>query len=234
MSKVVLKPHIVACTSPEEWAAMAANVIGSAVSAVISRRGVCNVMLTGGNTAERLYNYWARSSTLPMEQMCFLFGDERCVPPDHADSNFSLVMRTLFAKGVPPGCTIIRLEAETFDRDAAARKYEELLPNEIDILLLGMGVDGHIASLPPCSAALLSTDRTVLPVMGTNWLYERLTITPQVIVNAGTVFLLAMGEEKGRVLAEALRSPEDFMSLPVRLTLGGTWLLDDAAAYQIR
>lgn len=229
----MLKPDIVACASPDDWAAMAADEIGLAVSAAISRRGVCNIMLTGGNTAERLYNYWAKTSALPMESMRFLFGDERCVPPDHADSNYALVMRTLLAKGEPPGCEIIRIAAENADRDAAARKYEELLPQEIDVLLLGMGVDGHIASLFPYSEALRSTDRAVLPVAGANLHHERLTITPRVISNARAIFLLAMGEEKGLVLAEAIRSPADFMSLPVRLALGGIWLLDDAAASQL-
>lgn len=213
---------------------MAAGVIELSINAVINRRGVCNIMLTGGNTAERLYSYWARSSALPIEKMCLLFGDERCVPPDHVDSNYALVMRTLFAKGVPSGCTIIRMEAENADRDAAARNYEEFLPREIDVLLLGMGADGHIASLFPNAAELRSTGRAVLPVTGPNLFHERLTITPQVIANAEAIFLLAMGEEKGRVLAEALKSPEDFMSLPVRLALGGTWLLDDAAADQLR
>lgn len=230
----MFKPEIVSCLSPEEWAAMAANRIESAVNAAVSRRGICNIMLTGGNTAERLYNYWAKSSSLPMENMHFLFGDERCVPPNHADSNYAMVMRTLFAKGAPPGCVITRMEAENTDRDAAARNYEELLPNEIDVLLLGMGIDGHIASLFPYNSALRSTDRTVLSVVEADLHHDRLTISPQVILNAEAAFLLAMGEEKGRVLAEALKSPEDFMSLPVRLALGGTWLLDDAAADQLR
>jgi len=228
----MLKPRIVVSPA-EEWAAMAAEKIGEAVSSVISQRGVCNFMLTGGNTAERLYNYWAKSSTLPMEHMHFLFGDERCVPPDHADSNYALVRSALFTNGEPSGCKITRMEAENPDRDAAARKYEQIIPKEVDILLLGMGVDGHIASLFPYSAALRSTDRTVLSVMGANCFHERLTITPTVIVNAKAVFLLAMGEEKGRVLVEAVKSPEDYMSLPVRLTLGGTWLLDDIAAHPI-
>lgn len=190
-------------------------------------------MLTGGNTAERLYNCWARSSALPVEQMRFFFGDERCVPPTHVDSNFGLVMRTLFANGEPPAGRVARMEAEDTDRDAAARRYEELLPGQIDILLLGMGIDGHIASLFPNSEALGSTQRSVLPVVGPKSDHQRLSITRKVVANAGLIFLMATGDEKGRVLAEALRSPQDFMSLPVRLALRGTWLLDDAAAGQL-
>lgn len=234
MNKVMPGPRILSSPTLEDWAAMAAKVIRGAIDGAISRRGVCNIMLTGGNTAERLYNYWAKSSSLPMEHMRVLFGDERCVPPDHPDSNYALAMKTLFAKGVPPGCEIIRMEAENADREAAAKRYEALIPEEIDILLLGMGADGHIASLFPHSAALIPAGRSVLPVAGADLHHERMTITPKIIAKAGEVFVLAVGEEKGLALAEALRSPEDFMALPVRLTLGGTWLLDDVAAQQLR
>ncbi len=234
MSEVLLKPHIVASPDSESWAALAAEVIGLAISSVISSRGICHLMLTGGNTAERLYNHWAKSSALPLERMRFLFGDERCVQPDHADSNYALVMRTLLAKGVPFGCSIARMEAENPDREAAARAYEELIPEAIDILLLGMGTDGHIASLFPHSPALRPTQRTVVPVTGPNPPHERLTITPKVIACARSVFVLATGAEKGGVLVEALKSPADFKSLPVCLTLGGIWLMDDEARSQLR
>lgn len=230
---LISTPRVVASPSSEEWATLAAQTIGSSIRAAISRRGSCSLMLTGGNTAERLYNCWARSSSLPVEQMRFFFGDERCVPPAHADSNFGLVMRTLFANGEPPDGRVARMEAEDTDRDAAARRYEELLPEQINILLLGMGIDGHIASLFPHSEALCSTQRTVLPVVGPKSGHQRLSITPKVVANAESVFLLATGEEKGRVLAEAMKSPQDIMALPVRLALGGTWLMDDAAARQL-
>jgi 6-phosphogluconolactonase len=162
--------------------------------------------------------------------MRFLFGDERCVPPDNADSNYALVMRTLLAKGVPPGCSIARMEAENPDREAAARAYEELLPEAIDVLLLGVGADGHVASLFPHSPAFRAKQRTVVPVTGPKPPQERLTITPRVIAGAGEVFVLATGTEKGEMLVEALKSPADAESLPVRLALGGTWLLDEKAA----
>jgi 6-phosphogluconolactonase len=190
-------------------------------------------MLTGGNTAARLYDRWAKASALEMERLQFFFGDERCVPPTHGDSNFGLVMRTLFANRQPTAGSVSRMEADDPDRDAAARRYEKLLPERIDILLLGVGTDGHIASLFPHSDALRPTDRTVLPVVGSNSKHLRLSITGRVVANAKAVFLLATGEEKGRVLAEAFRYPRDFMSLPVRLALNGTLLLDEAAARQL-
>lgn len=233
MNEALLQPHILASSDSKGWAALAAEVIGQAINSAISRRGICNIMLTGGNTAERLYNHWASSSVLPLDRMQFLFGDERCVPPDHPDSNYALVMRTLLPKGVPTGCSITRMEAENMDLEAAAKAYEKLLPETVDVLLLGMGTDGHIASLFPHSPALQLGQRSVAPATGPNPPRERLTITPKVIANSRAVFLLAMGAEKGRMLAEALRSPEDFVSLPARLTLGGTWLLDDEASKQL-
>jgi len=232
MSEAPLKPNITV-SSYANWAAGAADIIGKDISSAISCRGVCNVMLTGGNTAERLYRQWSDSSTLPLKHIRFFFGDERCVPPDHSDSNYALVMRTLLNKRKPAHGSIMRMEAERYDRDAAAREYEELLPGKIDVLLLGMGTDGHVASLFPFASALQPTHRSVLPVIGPNPPRERLTITPRIIVSADSVYLLATGEEKGKILAEAMKSPGDYLSLPVRLTLGGTWLLDDDAAYQL-
>ena len=97
-----------------------------------------------------------------------------------------------------------------------------------------MGTDGHIASLFPHSPVLREDQSKVVPVPGPKPPFERLTITPKVIANARAVFLLVTGAEKGKVLAEALQSAEDFLSLPVRLASGGTFLLDDVAADQLR
>ena len=229
-----MKPCIVVSSGTNGWAARAAEVIGPAIRAAVSARGVCHLMLTGGKTAEHLYTHWAQVSALPWERMRFLFGDERSVPPDHANSNYALVMRTLLAQGVPPGCSIARMEAENSDREAAARAYEKLLPEAIDVLLLGVGTDGHVASLFPHSPAFRAGQRTVVPVTGPEPPQERLTITPRVIAGAREVFVLAKGAEKGRVLAEALKEPGNPMSLPVRLALGGTWLVDEKAAGRIR
>jgi len=216
----------------DSWAAFAADTIGQEVRLVLSRKNVCHVMLTGGRTAERLYKFWADTATLPLERLSFLFGDERCVPPDHADSNYALVMKTLLAKGVPPGCSIMRMEAENPDREVAAKAYEKLIPKEIDVLLLGMGEDGHIASLFPHSPAFRAKQRSVIPIIGPKPPHERLTITPKVVTCARSIFVLATGAEKGRILAKTVKSQEDLMLLPVGLTLGGTWILDDEARSQ--
>lgn len=214
------------------WAKSASDEIVSSINTALSRQERCSLMLTGGKTAEALYNYWASSGVLPLDRIRFFFGDERCVPLWHPDSNYALAMATLFANGKPPRCEVIRMDADSADYDVASRRYECLLPARIDILLLGMGTDGHIASLFPNGEALQLRDRTVVHVHGAKPPFDRLTITPSVIANAGSVFLLATGSQKGVVLAEALKSPADYLSLPVRLTIGRTWLLDDEAGIQ--
>ncbi len=230
---MLLKPRILVSSDTPGWAAMALEVVQNAISESVSNQGTCFVMLTGGLTARDLYMRWANHWSPPWDGIRFLFGDERCVSPNHSDSNYALVMGTLLSKGVPGGCTIRRMAAEDFDRQSAAKEYGKLLPEAIDILLLGMGEDGHVASLFPYSSSLDEKERSVIPVTGPKPPYERLTITPKVIGAARSLFLLVTGKEKGRVLAEAMRNPEDYKKLPVCLAMNGTWLLDAEAASQI-
>ena len=107
-------------------------------------------MLTGGGSAARLYKAWR---DLPAFQqmigVSFYFGDERCVPPDHEESNFGMVIQVLFPQGVPTGCSVFRMEADATNLETAAQRYADLLPDSIDVILLGVGEDGHIASLFP-------------------------------------------------------------------------------------
>lgn len=212
----------------EAWPALAAARIQNEVALVLAERGRCSVMLTGGRSASQLYAAWSGLPAFHKSQgVDFYFGDERCVAPDDVESNYGLAMKTLFCKGVPKGCKVFRMEADGSDRELAARRYDKLLPEQIDVLLLGVGDDGHVASLFPQSLAVKEYGRNVMPVVGPRAPHERLTITPQVTSRARKLFVLATGSIKARVLAEALRDTDDIQSLPVRLALGGVWLVDE-------
>jgi 6-phosphogluconolactonase len=215
---------------PCSWSRDAANLLHGSVLSILAEQGTCSVMLTGGRSAALLYDTW---SSLPGFQQIsgvwFYFGDERCVHPDHPESNYGMVMQTLFQQGVPMGCSVFRMEAEADDRNRAALRYEELLPAAIDVLLLGVGEDGHIASLFPNNTALQEQKRWVIPITGPKPPFDRLTITPPVIANARSVFVLAVGESKAAVLHSALNMPTDFDRLPARLALKATWLLDSVS-----
>lgn len=189
-------------------------------------------MLTGGRSAKQLYSSWREIPCFgKMSNVNYFFGDERCVPADHIDSNYAMTMKTLFPNGVPSGCALNKIEADNLDKEAAAIAYEEIIPDVIDILLLGLGADGHIASIFPNSPTFKSRHRKLMFVHGPNEPIARITITPNVIIKARTVYLLALGKEKGRILREALRTPNEIEKLPVCMTLNGTWLLDKDAAH---
>jgi 6-phosphogluconolactonase len=220
------KPQVTVVDSAT-WAATAATLIMAAVAQTCKACGSCTVMLTGGRSAARLYEAW---TALPefdqLRNVHFYFGDERCVPPDHAESNYGLAMRTLFQRGVPHACTVIRMAAEQVDREAAAEAYAQQLPDRLDVLLLSVGEDGHIASLFPQSEALFETRKLVVPVWAPKPPHERLTVTPQLIAKAAYVFVLALGANKAVVFQQACNEPKAIAALPARLVLRATWLLD--------
>lgn len=132
------------------WPSAAAILIQDAIHKTMMKRRSCTVMLTGGRSSEQLYLVWA---ALPFFQnfrdVRFYFGDERCVPPEHPDSNYGLVMRTLFNRGVPDRYAIFRMDADRAKCDAAAVAYEQQLPNRLDVLILSVGEGGLIESLFP-------------------------------------------------------------------------------------
>lgn len=216
------------------WAKMGADLIQDSVAAILREEGRCRVALTGGRSAERLYLSWSELKKFrQLSGVSFYFSDERCVPPENRESNYGMTKRTLFQKGVPNDCAVFRMEADDTDHEAAARRYGETLPDELDILLLGVGDDGHIASLFPDSVALQEKHQRVLPICAPNAPYERLTITPSVIAQASSIFVLASGAAKAAVLRKATKNPSDFLSLPARLVLNATWLLDTVLPEEI-
>ncbi len=211
----------------DTWDTSVAHVLMGAVVRACQEQGTCTVMLTGGRSAERLYRAWAKlPSFAQLRDVRFFFGDERCVPPDHPESNYGLVMRSLFQYGIPHGCAVIRMEADSSDHEAAALSYAQKLPERIDILLLSMGEDGHIASLFPHSTALLETNKWVIPVCALKPPAQRLTVTPPLIARAAQVFVMALGPQKTMVFKQALTEPENVFALPARLVLGASWFLN--------
>lgn len=209
------------------WSTAAAVLIQDAIQKTLLERGRCNVMLTGGRSAEQLYLEWTELPAFQnLRDVKFYFSDERCVPPEHPDSNYGLAMRTLFSRGRPRGCAIVRMEAESTDRDAAAIYYDRQLPEKLDVLLLSVGEDGHIASLFPNGDALREIRRRVVPVAARKPPYDRLTVTPRVIAQAEHIFVLAIGAAKAAVFRQAQVAQQEIDDLPARLVLRGTWLLN--------
>jgi 6-phosphogluconolactonase len=197
--------------------------------------GARTVALSGGTTPERIYEELGRDAGLPWKALQFFFGDERCVAPDDKDSNYAMARRTLGAGGHLRLERLHRMEAERDDRDAAARAYERLLPAALDVVILGIGEDGHTASLFPGGAAVSEQFRHVLPIEATKPPPWRLTVTPPVIAAARAVLLLATGSGKADPVYRALVSGEPVTQVPSKLaaTANATWVLDAAAAARL-
>jgi 6-phosphogluconolactonase len=198
--------------------------IVDALTHAVEQCGVCHWMLAGGGTPLPVYRALAQLD-LPWDRLVVYFGDERCVPPDHADSNYRAIREALFPTGLPEGLQLYRMHGED-EPSAAAAAYAAILPERIDVLLLGTGEDGHTASLFPGSPALTETERLVLPVIGSKPPPQRLTITPPVIQGADKILVLVSGAGK----AAAMRQVWQQGDLPVALAREGDWLLDEAAA----
>jgi 6-phosphogluconolactonase len=218
---------------PEQLARPAAEWLEGEIAASIRARGGCALGLAGGRTPEPVYRELAQAAEIDWSRVSVFFGDERAVPPDHAESNYRMVRAALLSRVPIPAASVHRMEAERADRELAAREYERLLPAALDILVLGVGPDGHTASLFPGSAALDERRRLVVPVVGIKPPAERLTITPPVIEAAHRVAVLATGADKAAVVGRALEGPLAPMEVPAQLARRGAWFLDRAAAARL-
>ncbi|HEX5065185.1 MAG TPA: 6-phosphogluconolactonase [Myxococcota bacterium] len=186
---------------------------------------------------------WARVDWSRAE---LFFGDERAVGPEDAQSNYRMVRESLLAPAGIDARRVHRIFAERRDLDAAARDYEALLarvlggepggpPPQLDLVLLGMGADGHTASLFPHSPALKEQERWVVPNEAPG-LGRRITLTFPLILRARRLIVLVSGESKAAALALVLEGPRDSEHLPAqRLAQAkqALWLVDGAAASRL-
>jgi 6-phosphogluconolactonase len=195
------------------------------LKSVLETSEQCHLMLAGGGTPLPIYRRLALRSDIPWSRVRFYFGDERCVPVNTPQSNAFTVMNSLFHGAPPEGVTVYRMCGEE-EPDKAAREYEAILPERVDILLLGVGEDGHTASIFPGSAALDEERRRVMPVIGSKPPRQRLTVTPSVIRQARHVLVMAQGEDKADAVRWALMDG----SVPAALAREGDWILDRQAA----
>lgn len=223
---------LVVLSDAAEVAARAAKAIVRAASDAIAARGAFRIALAGGTTPRAAYVALV-SERVDWSRVHVFFGDERAVPADHADSNFAMANAALFSRvGIPQG-QVHRMRADDVDVEAAARDYDEALAEPLDLVLLGMGEDGHTASLFPGSTALGEQTRRVVPIIGPKPPPRRLTITPRVLGEAREVVVLVTGASKAGVLAKALGGPLAIDELPVQLARSGTFLVDRAAASEL-
>ncbi|HEX8825035.1 MAG TPA: 6-phosphogluconolactonase [Archangium sp.] len=186
-----------------------------------------SLALSGGSTPGPVYRELAKRE-VPWARVDFYFVDERFVPPDHPESNYLLAEEALFKPLGVATKQVFRMQGERADRDEAARDYEKLLPPVLDVVALGMGEDGHTASLFPGHAALEEKERRVLAVVGPKPPPWRLTLTLPVLQSARKVLGLVSGAGK-RDMVRRVLAGED---LPAARVPQAHWMMDKAAAGQ--
>jgi 6-phosphogluconolactonase len=233
----------------------AADELAALIRAAVAARGACSVALAGGSTPRRMLQELAARGpgALPWDRVDLWWGDERTVPPDHADANYRMAREALIdplgLAGLAglAGPRVHRIAGE-LDPAAAARAYEDALvaalgaPPVLDVVMLGMGADGHTASLFPGSPGLDETERWVVanpvrsPLVGGS--ATRITLTVPAINAARHVRFVVAGADKAEVLGRVLDGPRAPARYPAQRIAphGGdlAWLVDAAAAAGLR
>lgn len=221
-------------------------------SAAVTQKGSFEVALSGGSTPKALYallvNDAALRAQVPWDKMYVFFGDERHVAPDSELSNFRMAKEALFSKAPLKPEQIFRMKGELTEADDAAKEYEQQIRGHFklrdgqfprfDLIFLGMGEEGHVASLFPGTKALQEQKRIVVH----NWvgkvLMDRITLTAPAINNAANVIVMATGAAKAMALTAVLENVYEPEQLPAQLIQPANgkllWLVDPAAGSMLK
>lgn len=206
-----------------------------------------HIVLSGGSTPKSIFEYLAayHKTTIDWNKIKFFWGDERCVPPTDSESNYKMANDALLSKLQISASNIFRIEGESNPTDEAKRYSElitKILPqkNELprfDIIMLGLGEDGHTASIFPNQKSLLSSDKIYTTAVHPATEQIRITLTGKVLNNASTVVFIVTGKNKSKVVDEIINQKENYKNYPASFINPQNgelyWLLDNAAASQI-
>lgn len=239
-------PHVTVVKDPDAVAHAALRLFVAAAEKSIADKDSFSVALSGGRTPHELFRLLARGpATEPREwpfdwaKVFVFFGDERCVAPDHPDSNYKLANEELLSKVPIPAGNVFRMRGE-IDPNEAAKEYGRMLKSRfgeggLDLVFLGMGEDGHTASLFPYSPALKEQEHCCMAqfveksTTGQSW---RITLTAPFINRSAEVLVLVDGANKAAVLREVLHGKRDPERLPIQLIQPAwrmVWVVDEAA-----
>ena len=223
----------------------AARAIAQAAVAAVADHGRFTFVLAGGGTPRDTYMRLAAPplvDTVPWDKTSVFFGDERCVPPEHAESNYRMASEALLSKVGISAEHVYRMRGEADDPEEAASEYARTLATvfqtkrgglpRFDLVLLGLGLDGHAASLFPGSPASKEIFRTVVAVhAAAARIPQRLTLTIPTLNAAARVIFLISGAEKAKVVKATLTDGAILPGSMIRPTDGAlTWIVDRAAA----
>lgn len=233
----------------QELSRLAAEQFVSLAVEAVRENGLFTVALAGGSTPKNLYQLLSSPdepfrAQLPWNRIHFFWGDERHVPPDHPDSNYRMAWEALLSRVPIPAENIHRIKSENAEAAKAADEYAGTLRDvfrltegqfpRLDLILLGIGPDAHLASIFPGSPAINEQRQLVLAPWVDKLNSSRITLTPPVLNHAASVIFLVTGREKAHALHQVLEGdyqPESFPAQLIRANKGSVrWLVDREAA----
>lgn len=216
----------------------AAGKIAQRIVAGVGVGGRFSLALSGGRTPIATYQALAAGPWVGPDRwrsVAIYFADERAVPPDHPESNYNMVRTTLIDPAGIPARNVHRIGAEDPDLEEVVREYAATLPTMLDLIVLGIGEDGHTASIFPGSPLAREAVARVAAVRDSpKPPLRRVTITPRVFRDAREIMVLASGAAKAEAVARALEGTTDPDQIPARLVREREWLLDRAAARLVK
>lgn len=228
-------------SADDQARAAAGHFVGKSREAISERRRF-TIALSGGSTPKRLYELLADPTEpfrdqIAWEKIRFFWSDERHVPPDHPESNYRMTYETLLSHVPVVEDNVHRVAGENPSASDAAAQYEatlkavsgEALP-QLDLVLLGLGTDGHTASIFPGSEVLQETERLVAAPWVEKFKSYRITMTLPLLNNGGSVVFLVSGDEKAEMVKEVLEGPERYPAQAIKPKGELLWLLDQRAA----
>jgi 6-phosphogluconolactonase len=235
------------CADSKELARVAAEHFVAQSGEAIAQRGSFTVALSGGSTPKLLFELLAESNEPYREQIewssiHFFWSDERHVPPDHPDSNYRMANEALLSRVPITAANVHRVPGENPDAAEAAAQYEQTLIEttkqslpQLDLILLGLGADGHTASIFPGSDVLRETTRLVAAPWVEKFQTYRITMTLPLLSNGASVVFLVSGSEKAKIVKEVFEGPQQYPAQAVKPARGQLlWLLDKDAAGEIK
>ena len=242
-----MKPELKIVANAAELCSVAATEFINSATAAVKAKGVFNVALAGGSTPKALFALMVGDASIkaqvPWDMIAFFWGDERHVAPDHADSNYRMANESMLSKAPINSANVYRIAGEYPDARKAADEYEQTLIKyfqlsngqlpRFDLVMLGMGPDGHTASLFPGTKALQEKKRLVVSNWVGKFYTHRITMTAPVLNNAAFVMFTAHGDDKAQPLKAVLEGPQEPEQLPSQLIRPETgrllWLVDQTA-----
>lgn len=192
------------------------------INEVIKDKSSVNIALSGGGTPKAIFDYWASQlkDEIPWEKIKFFWGDERCVPPDDEMSNYGMTKKHLFDHITIPTENIFRIQGEN-EPSYEAKRYSEVLKQqsgdinktpELDLIILGLGDDGHTASIFPHEIDLWNSDEDCVVAKHPETGMKRISFSGKVINNANKVIFLVTGENKAQKVKSIIKNRKDFGS----------------------